>query len=103
MPLIETTLPDKTPLLIEVEARPGLERVGAEDVIKKIEGVIGQAVQTTIELAKEFTTAFRAAAEKIKTDSVSLQIGIKLGAEGSIFVAKASAEANLVVTLVLKP
>jgi hypothetical protein len=102
MPLIETTLKDKTALLIEVEPTGALEAVGAEEVIKKIQGVVKEAAQTTVSLAKEFTAELRKAAKDIKAESLSLQMGIKLGAEGTIFVAKASAEANIVITLTLK-
>ena len=47
--------------------------------------------------------AWSNAANKLKIDSVTLQMGIKLGAEGSVFVAKASTEGNIVITLSLKP
>jgi hypothetical protein len=102
MALIETTLKDDTTVLIEVESREGLESVGAEEVIKKIQGVVKEAAQTTVALAREFTAELRKSAKDIKADSLSLQMGIKLGAEGTIFIARASTEANIVITLTLK-
>ena len=100
MVIIETTLKDNTVLRMEVESPGGLESVGSEEkVLKKVEGVVEQAVQTALSLAAEFTTKVREVAKASRPATASLQMGIKLGAEGNVIVAKASAEANLVLTL----
>jgi hypothetical protein len=99
MAMIETTLQDGTVVLIEVEAPAGLRQVGGQEVINKIEGVMSHASQTAVSLAAEFATRFRGLQDAFRPSSASLQLGIKIGAQGGVVLTKASAEANLVVTL----
>ena len=93
MAVIKTTLGDGTNLLIEVETAKGLQKVGATDVIKNVKDAVDKAMQTVVSVANQFTSKLKDVQETITPNTASIQLGIKFGAEGSVVVAKASAEA----------
>ena len=99
MAIIQTTLKDGTILDIEVDSPPGLRQAKSNQVIIKVEGAIDTAVERSLMLAEQFAPSIRQAADGIRPDSASIQFGLKFGGEGGVVLAKASAEANLSVSL----
>jgi hypothetical protein len=81
----------------ESEARPisggAADKVAAS--MEKIEPVL-------VSVCKPVAQAWKAIGDDLHVESVQIELGLSFEGEGSIFVSKAKAGANLTVTLIVK-
>jgi hypothetical protein len=102
MPNLIAMKTDDGEILVEAEfSKANLQEIGVGDeVLKKIEGSFKSIANTikkcSIDLADTFNEQY--SIDKSMT-SAEIQFGIKVNAEGNIYVAKTSGEGNITVKL----
>ena len=92
-------------LLMEVEIPESeIEMIsGGNDVIEKVESSLGTIEKMLLQSVQPVINAYNILNQEIVMEKAEVEVGIGFSAEGNIFVAKGSANANLKVKLVLKP
>jgi hypothetical protein len=92
-------------LLMEVDIpQSEIEMIsGGGDVVAKVESSMGTIEQMLLQSVQPVINAYNVLNQDIVLEKAEVEVGIGFSAEGNIFVAKGSANANLKVKLVLKP
>ena len=92
-------------LMMEVEVPESeIEMIsGGDDSINKVQGSMGTIEKILIQSIQPVANAYNTLNQEIVLEKAEIEVGIGFSAEGNIFVAKGSANANLKVKLVLKP
>ncbi|HHD81598.1 MAG TPA: hypothetical protein ENK82_07855 [Campylobacterales bacterium] len=93
-------------LMMEVEASENeIQEIsgGSDEIVAKVERSMGTVEKMLTESVKPIVNAYEVLNQDVILDSAEVEIGIGFSAEGNVFIAKGSANANLNVKLVLKP
>jgi len=92
-------------LMMEVEVPQNeIEMIsGGSDMVEKVEQSMGTVEKMLLQSVKPIVNAYTLLNEDVLLESAEVKVGIGFSAEGNVFVAKGSANANLNVKLVLKP
>jgi len=92
-------------LMMEVEVPPSeIEMIsGGNDMVERVESSMGTVEKMLIQSVEPIVNAYNTLNQEVVLDTAEVEIGIGFSAEGNVFVAKGSANANLKVKLVLKP
>lgn len=92
-------------LMMEVEAVENeIEMIaGGNDMVEQVETSMGAVEKMLIQSVEPVVNAYEALNQDVVLEKAEIEIGIGFSAEGNIFVAKGSANANLKVKLVLTP
>jgi len=92
-------------LMLEVEVpQSEIEMIsGGGDLVERVEGSMGTVEKMLIQSVEPIVNAYTQLNQEVVLDTAEVEIGIGFSAEGNVFVAKGSANANLKVKLVLKP
>jgi len=92
-------------LLMEVEIpQSEIEMIsGGGDVVDKVQSSMGTIETMLLQSVQPVINAYKVLNQEIVLEKAEVEVGIGFSAEGNIFVAKGSANANLKVKLVLKP
>lgn len=92
-------------LMMEVDVpKSEIEMIaGGGDMIEKVQSSMGTVEQMLLQSVQPIVHAYQALNQEVVLEKAEVQIGIGFSAEGNIFVEKGTANANLNVTLVLKP
>jgi len=92
-------------LMLEVEVpQSEIEMIsGGGDLVQRVEGSMGIVEKMLIQSVEPIVNAYTQLNQEVVLDTAEVEIGIGFSAEGNVFVAKGSANANLKVKLVLKP
>lgn len=86
--------------LIEVEVRPGDTQVGA---IEHVQQSLDTIRPVLLRVAQSVGTLWQEMSQDLTIESAEIGFGLSFESEGSIFVTKASASANLSITLTITP
>ena len=97
--------------LIELEDRVWVEAEVPEDqaepisggAVSKVNATLDQVEPLLIKACKPITAAWRELSQEVRIDYAQISLGVNFTGEGNVYVAKATAGANLTVTLGLKP
>lgn len=93
-------------LLMEVDIpQSEIEMIsgGGEDIVEKVQSSMGTVEKILLQSVQPVINAYNVMTQEIVLEKAEVEIGIGFSAEGNIFVAKGSANANLKVKLILKP
>jgi len=92
-------------LMMEVEVPESeIEMIsGGDDMIEKVKSSMGTVEKMLIQSVQPVINTYNALNQEVTLERAEVEIGIGFSAEGNIFIAKGSANANLKVKLVLKP
>jgi len=93
-------------LMMEVEASEDEIQMisgGSDEIVTRVESSMGTVEKMLIQSVDPIVNAYNILNQDVILDSAEVEIGIGFSAEGNVFVAKGSANANLNVKLVLKP
>jgi len=93
-------------LMMEVEASEDEIQMisgGSDEIVTRVERSMGTVEKMLIQSVDPIVNAYNILNQDVILDSAEVEIGIGFSAEGNVFVAKGSANANLNVKLVLKP
>ena len=95
-------------LLMEVEIAEdddGIQQIsgGEGEIVNRVEKSMGTVEKMLIQSVQPVVNAYNILNQDIVLEKAEVEIGIGFSAEGNIFVAKGSTNANLKVKLVLKP
>ena len=98
--LIKLPCDNNSDILVEVDPLPGeMVEVGLEETIEKVTRSFTNLSQTIVNACKSFVNIINQVEEEARPDEMQIEFGIKLGAEGSVFVVKTSGEANFSISL----
>jgi hypothetical protein len=97
--------------LIQLEDGLLVEAEVPEDQAEPISGGAVDRVNATLDViepllvkaCKPITAAWQQLSEEAHIDYAQIALGVNLTGEGSVYIAKATAGANLTITVVLKP
>lgn len=96
MGTLVTRTDDGAELIIEtVDSVGGFQQTGAKSVVSRTEDAFTVAVDTLKKVSRQFVQAVDQLGSDAP-DSFELSFGIKFAADGTVWVAKVSAEAQLV-------
>lgn len=92
-------------LLMEVDVpQSEIEMIaGGGDVVERVQRSMGAVEKMLLQSVEPVVNAYKVLNQDIELEKAEVEIGIGFSAEGNIFVAKGSANANLKVKLILKP
>ena len=92
-------------LMMEVEAVENeIEMIaGGNDMVEQVESSMSSVEKMLLQSVEPVANAYKALNQDVILEKAEVEIGIGFSAEGNIFVAKGSANANLKVKLVLSP
>lgn len=92
-------------LMMEVEASQDETELisGGNDMVDKVEQSMSTVETILIKSVEPIVNAYQVLNQEVTLESAEVEIGIGFSAEGNIFVVQGSANANLNVTLTLKP
>jgi len=92
-------------LLMEVEIPESeIEMIsGGDDMVEKVESSMGTVEKMLVQSVQPIINTYNTLNQEVSLEKAEVEVGIGFSAEGNIFVAKGSANANLKVKLVLKP
>ena len=76
---------------------------GGSDMVEKVQASMGTVEKMLMQSVQPVINTYNALNQEVTLETAEVEIGIGFSAEGNIFVAKGSANANLKVKLVLKP
>jgi len=92
--VVKYRVDDSTEVRFEIEAVPGFQPVGADQVIGRVQ----KAVEPAVDAARAVLAKFKEA----RPDEIALRFGIKVSGKVDWLVAKAATEGNFEVTLTWK-
>jgi len=92
-------------LLMEVDVpQSEIEMIsGGGDIVEKVESSMGRIETMLLQSVQPVINAYKTMSQEVILEKAEVEIGIGFSAEGNIFVAKGSTNANLKVKLILKP
>ena len=91
-------------LMMEVEVSESeIEMISGGDMVDKVESSMGTVEKILLQSVQPIINTYNTLNQEVTLESAEIEVGIGFSAEGNIFVAKGSANANLKVKLVLKP
>ena len=102
MPNLVAMKSDDGEILVEAEfSRAKLEEIGVvDDALEKIEGSFNSIAQTIKKCSTDLGNTFNEQCAISKSmKSAEIEFGIKVSAEGNVYVAKTSGKANITVKL----
>jgi hypothetical protein len=90
-------------LLIEAEVPEDQAEPISGGAVDRVNATLDQIEPLLVKACKPITAAWRQLSEEAHIDYAQVALGVNFTGEGNVYVAKATAGANLTVTLVLKP
>jgi hypothetical protein len=90
-------------LLLEAEVPEDQAEPISGGAVDKVNATINQIEPLLVKACKPITAAWKQLADEVLIDSAQIALGVNFTGEGSVYIAKATAGANLTITLVLKP
>jgi hypothetical protein len=89
-------------VLVEAEVEASEARPISGGAADKVAASMDKVEQLLVSVCKPVARAWAALGDDVVVESVGVELGLSFEGEGNIFVTKAKAGANLVVTLTLK-
>lgn len=90
-------------LLVEAEVPEDQAEPISGRAVDKVNATLDQIEPLLVRACKPITAAWQHLAEEAYIDYAQIALGVSFTGEGNVYVAKATAGANLTVTLVIKP
>jgi hypothetical protein len=90
-------------LLVEAEVPEDQAEPISGGVVDRVDATLDQIEPILVKACKPITAAWQRLSDEVAIDSAQIALGVNFTGEGNIYIAKATAGANLTVTLVLKP
>lgn len=90
-------------ILIEVDAREGEARQIAGGVAERISASLQNVQPLLTAVSKTIADAWQTVSQNVEIEKATVELGLSFEGEGNVFITKATAGANLIVTLELKP
>lgn len=87
--------------LVETEVEPGEPTQISGGAARKVEATLDRIEPLLVNVCQPITAAWNSITD-LHIDHVDVELGISFEGEGNVFISKAKAGANLVVTLSLK-
>jgi len=99
--LIKAKIHDETSVLIEVaeNARLPESLIVESGVTEKVEKFLDKMLYAIKPYSETIIRTFQSLSDEVRPDSASAEFGLSFVGEGNVFLAKASAEASIRVTL----
>ena len=102
MTIITSKMTDNIDLHIEVAdaQQPGSRGVtSGSKVTSNVNNAWEEAKKTIVAMSEDLVGAVKSIDKKVTPDEFTLEFGLKFSADGNVFVASASAEASLQITM----
>lgn len=90
-------------LLVEAEVPEDQAEPISGGAVDRVDATLDQIEPLLVKACKPITAAWQQLSQEAHIDYAQITLGVNFTGEGSVYVAKATAGANLTVTLVLKP
>ncbi len=90
-------------LLVQAEVPEDQAEPISGGAVDKVNATLGQIEPLLINTCRPITAAWRHISDEAHIDYAQIALGVNFTGEGNVYIAKATAGANLTVTLVLKP
>jgi hypothetical protein len=90
-------------ILVEAEVPEDQAEPISGGAVDRVNAKLDQIEPLLIKACKPISGAWQQLSEEIRIDYAQITLGVNFTGEGSVYVAKATAGANLTVTLLVKP
>ena len=90
-------------ILVEAEVSEDQAKPISGGAVDRVNATLDQLGPILINASKPITAAWQQLSDEVDIDSAEIALGVSFTGEGNVYIAKATAGANLTVTLVLKP
>jgi hypothetical protein len=90
-------------LLVEAEVPEDQAEPISGGAVDRVNATLDQIEPLLVKACKPIAAAWQQLSEEVQIDYAQIALGVNFTGEGNLYVAKATAGANLTVTLVLKP
>src|SRR5688572_13317424 len=90
-------------VLVEAEVPEDQAEPISGGAVSRVNATLDQIEPLLINACKPISAAWRQLSDEVHIDYAQIALGVNFTGEGNVYVAKATAGANLTVTLVVKP
>ena len=90
-------------LLIEAEVPEDQAEPTSGGAVDRVNATLDVIEPLLVKACKPITAAWKQLSDEVHLDYAQVALGVNFTGEGNVYIAKATAGANLTVTLVLKP
>src|SRR5215211_442642 len=90
-------------LLLEAEVPEDQAEPISGGAISKVNATLDQIEPLLVNACQPISAVWRKLSDEVNIDSAQIALGVNFTGEGNVYIAKATAGANLTVTLVVKP
>jgi hypothetical protein len=90
-------------LLVEAEVPEDQAEPISGGAVDKVNAALDVIEPLLVKACKPITAAWKQLSDEAHIDQAQVALGLNFTGEGNVYIAKATAGANLTVTLVLKP
>jgi hypothetical protein len=90
-------------LLVEAEVPEDQAEPISGGAVDRVNAMLDVIEPLLVKACKPITAAWQQLSGEVQIDYAQIALGVNFTGEGSVYIAKATAGANLTVTLILKP